>query len=67
VSLRAGTPGDGETFQWIETLYGDLTLMALDTHRYLRVEADGRVTSDSRGPSPDPSEGTDLRWRILTR
>ena len=29
VSLRAGAPGDGETFQWIETLYGDLVLMSL--------------------------------------
>ena len=63
VSLRTGTPGDGETFQWIETPYGDLTLMALSTHRYLRVEPDGRLTSDSRGPSPDPAEGTALRWR----
>jgi hypothetical protein len=64
VSLRGGTPGDGETFQWIETPYGDLTLMALSTHRYLRVETDGRVTSDSRGPSPDASEGTDLQWQV---
>lgn len=63
VSLRAGAPGDGETFQWIETPYGDLTLMALSTHRYLRIEADGRLTGDSRGPSPDVTEGTALRWQ----
>lgn len=66
VSLRAGAPGDGETFQWIETPYGDLTLMSLATHRYLRVEADGRVTGDSRGPSPDAREGTALRWQPAT-
>jgi beta-xylosidase/S-formylglutathione hydrolase FrmB len=66
VALREGTPGDGETFQWIETPYGDLTLMALSTHRYLRIETDGRVTSDSRGPSPDVTEGTALRWRDVT-
>jgi xylan 1,4-beta-xylosidase len=63
VAARTGPPGDSETFQWIETPYGDLTLMSLSTHRYLRIERDGRLTSDSRGPSPDPAEGTDLRWR----
>jgi xylan 1,4-beta-xylosidase len=63
VSLRAVAPGDGETFQWIEDLYGDATLMSLATHRYLRVERDGRVTSDSRGPTPEPAEGTALRWQ----
>jgi beta-xylosidase len=62
VTLRAGTAGDGETFQWMETLYGDVTLMSLLTHRYLRIEPDGRVTSDSRGPEPDPNDGTALRW-----
>ena len=64
VALRAGAPGDGETFQWMESLYGDLLLMSLATHRYLRVEPDGRVTSDSRGAEPDPNDGTALRWRL---
>ena len=65
VSLRAGAPGDGETFQWMETMYGDLTLMSLSTHRYLRLEPDGRISGDSRGPEPDPNDGTALRWRIV--
>jgi hypothetical protein len=38
-------------------------LMSLSNHRYLRVESDGRLTSDSRGPEPDPNDGTALRWR----
>jgi xylan 1,4-beta-xylosidase len=63
LSLRAGTPSSGETFQWMETLYGDLMLMSLETHRYLRLEPDGRVSSDSRGAEPDPNDGTALRWR----
>ena len=54
VSLRAGTPRDRRDFQWMETLYGDLMLMSLATHRYLRLEPDGRVTSDSRGPRARP-------------
>ena len=46
----------------METLYGDLMLMSLSTHRYLRLEPDGRVSSDSRGAEPDPNDGTVLRW-----
>jgi len=64
LALRAGSRGDGDTFQWMETLYGDLLLMSLATHRYLRVETHGRVTSDSRGAEPDPNDGTALRWRL---
>jgi hypothetical protein len=63
LALRTGPASDAETFQWMETLYGDLMLMSLTTHRYLRVEPDGRVSSDSRGAEPDPSDGTALRWR----
>ena len=63
VALRAGTPRDSETFQWMENFYGDVLLMSLSTHRYLRVESDGRLTSDSGGPEPDPNDGTALRWR----
>ena len=66
LALRAGPPSDGETFQWMETLYGDLMLMSLATHRYLRLEPDGRVSSDSRGAEPDPNDGTALRWRRAT-
>jgi hypothetical protein len=65
-ALRAGPPGVAETFQWMETLYGDLMLMSLATHRYLRLEPDGRVSSDSRGAEPDPNDGTALRWRGAT-
>jgi beta-xylosidase len=64
VGLRAGEPGDGETFQWIESFYGDVALMSLATHRYLRVEPDGRVTGDSPGLEPDPNDGTALAWSI---
>ncbi|MBW8760986.1 MAG: hypothetical protein JF592_00145, partial [Microbacterium sp.] len=63
LALRVGPAGDGETYQWMETLYGDVMLMSIATHRYLRVEPDGRVSSDSRGAEPDPNDGTSLRWR----
>jgi beta-xylosidase len=63
VRLRDGAPGAGETFQWMETMYGDIVLMSLATNRYLFLDTDGRVTSSSRGPEPDPTDGTALRWR----
>ena len=33
VALRAGEPGEGETFQWTENVYGDVMLLSLATHR----------------------------------
>jgi beta-xylosidase len=33
VSLRGGAPGENETFQWMETFYGDIMLMSLATNR----------------------------------
>ena len=66
MSLRAGAPGDGETFQWMETPYGDLILMSLRTHRYLRLEPDGTVTGDGLGAEPDPADPVLLRWQVAT-
>jgi len=63
VRLRAGAPGENETFQWMETMYGDIVLMSLATNRYLFLANDGRVTASSRGPEPDRSDGALLRWR----
>src|SRR5262249_17527453 len=44
VRLRGGGPGESETFQWMETMYGDIVLMSLATNRYLFLDRDGRVT-----------------------
>jgi len=44
--------------------YGDVALLSLATHRYLRLELDGRVTSDGLGLEPDPNDGAALAWRI---
>lgn len=60
--LRACEPGDAETFQWMETVYGDLLLMSLVTHRYVQI-APGRsaVYADQPGPRSDRSDGVCLR------
>jgi beta-xylosidase len=58
-TLRSGEPGDRETFQWTENVYGDVMLLSLATHRYLRREPEsGRVTADHRGPKPDRKDGS---------
>jgi hypothetical protein len=63
VSIREGRLGTPETFAWIETFDGDLTLLSLTTHRYLRVNPqDGRVLADSPGPKPDGRDGVRLLW-----
>ena len=64
VTLRPGEPGEAETFQWIESVYGDLMLLSLATHRYLRV-VPGQITADQPGPRPDRSGGVSLRWERL--
>jgi xylan 1,4-beta-xylosidase len=54
----AGAPGTKETFQWMETMDGDVVLLSLATNRYLRRDpASGRLTADSPGPLPDGSDG----------
>jgi xylan 1,4-beta-xylosidase len=63
VSFHAGTIGEGETFQWIETFTGDLTLMSLKTHRYLRANFNtGELTADCPGPEPTGPDGARFDW-----
>jgi hypothetical protein len=63
VSLKAGAPGTAETFQWIETMTGELTLMSLETNRYLRVDfATGKLLADSPGPEPNGPPGVRFDW-----
>ena len=68
VSLRAGDAGPSETFQWIETFTGELILMSLSTHRYLRLDAaSGTLRADSPGPHPNGRDGVRWEWRLADR
>jgi len=63
VSLRSGILGDSETFQWMETFTGELILLSLETHRYLRFDTDSnRIMADSPGPRPDGKDGARFDW-----
>lgn len=63
MTLRVCEPGDAETFQWMETVYGDLLLMSLITHRYVQI-APGRpaIFADQPGPRSDRRDGACLGW-----
>jgi xylan 1,4-beta-xylosidase len=67
ISLSSGTPNTAETFQWIETYKGELTLMSLKTNRYLRVDfSSGGLRADSPGPEPNGPEGVRFDWRTAS-
>jgi hypothetical protein len=55
--LKPGAAGAGETFQWMETIYGEPMLMSLVTNRYLTVDpASGQVSATSPGARPDRAD-----------
>ncbi|WP_224702678.1 glycoside hydrolase family 43 protein [Devosia aquimaris] len=59
-----GLPGSATEFQWVETPTGELILMSLATHRYLRIHDDGMVRADSPGPRPDGLDGVRFRFIV---
>jgi beta-xylosidase len=66
VIVVTDAPTAAETFQWTETPYGDLMLLALATHRHLRVDPHtGIVSADQPGPLPDRSDGSCWRWSMV--
>ncbi len=64
VTLKKGVPTDNETFQWMETPYGDLVLLSLSSHYYLKIDpASGALSADSPGPNKNRKDGTCLNWK----
>jgi xylan 1,4-beta-xylosidase len=64
VSLSAEKPSNAQSFQWIETPYGELVLMSLVTNRFLRIDpATGIVKADSPGPQSDGKDGVRFVWK----
>lgn len=63
VTLVVRRSGTAQTFQWIETPTGEVVLMSLATHRFLRVDPQtGEIRADSPGPMPDDSDGARFVW-----
>ena len=70
VRIRRGlaTPGESEMFQWIDQLRGDLTLLSLATHRYIKSAPEdvGPVSAHHPGPCPTRRDGSCFLWEIST-
>jgi xylan 1,4-beta-xylosidase len=59
------TPGQAESFQWIETPNGDLVLMSIETHRFLRIDPSTKlIAADSPGPEPGGKDGVRFLWKL---
>nr|MCU0793838.1 glycoside hydrolase [Opitutaceae bacterium] len=65
VDLRSGPPTASESWQWTETVYGDLILLSVATHRHLRVHPEtGALSADHPGPLPNRADGSCFDWTL---
>ena len=63
ISLRKGKPAFAETFQWMETLYGDTILLSLATERYLQAGHECALSANWTGPKPNRKDGSCFGWQ----
>lgn len=63
--LTRKSPGEAESFQWINLMRGDTMLMSLVNHRYLATKPNepGSVTASATGPRPDRKDGACFKWK----
>jgi len=65
VTMKAGKPGDAETFQWVDLQRGDTLLLSLATDRYIVAPKDpGAIAADHAGPAPDRKDGSCFAWQV---
>ena len=65
VTLRAGEPGNGETFQWVDMGSGDVMFLSLANHRYLLAKPGQALVGNHPGGSPDHKDGSGFVWRVV--
>jgi beta-xylosidase len=65
--LAGKRPGDAESFQWVNLMRGDIMLMALSNHCYLRAKPNepGLVAASATGPRPDRKDGACFKWKAV--
>jgi hypothetical protein len=65
--LAGAAPGDAETFQWINMMRGDMTLMSVVNHRYLVANPNnpGQVSITATGPTPARKSGECFNWKAI--
>ncbi|HOY22961.1 MAG TPA: hypothetical protein PK002_07380, partial [Cellvibrio sp.] len=60
---KSGRVTPNETFQWMETLTGELMLMSLHTQKFLRIDpTTGKILADGPGAISDNSDGVRFDW-----
>jgi beta-xylosidase len=64
---KAARAGNAETFQWVDLHRGDVLLLSLQTHRYIKAPAAGAVSADHRGGSPDRKDGSFFAWKAISK
>ncbi len=65
--LSGKTPGEAESFQWVNLMRGDTMLMSLTNHRYLAIRPNiaGPVTVSATGPNPARKGGACFKWKAV--
>ena len=65
--LAGQSPGDAESFQWVNLMRGDTMLMSLTNHRYLATKPNnpGPVTVTATGPRPARKGGAEFKWKAV--
>jgi xylan 1,4-beta-xylosidase len=68
VTVKAGKPGDAETFQWVDLHRGDTLFLSLATGRYMVAPKEpGAVAANHPGPAPDRKDGSCFAWATVGR
>jgi beta-xylosidase len=64
--LASASPGNAETFQWINLMRGDTAFMVLSDHHYLTTKPNtpGPVAVNATGPTPARKGGECFKWKI---
>ena len=65
--LAGKSPGNAESFQWVNLMRGDTMLMSLTNHRYLATKPNepGPVTVSATGPRPARKDGACFKWKAV--
>lgn len=66
-TLEKKRSDDSQTFQWIELVRGDVLLMSLVNHRYLRCAENGRLESTAVGAEFNRKNGASFKISLTSK
>lgn len=67
VRIEKNDLAEASSFQWQPMINGDIMLLSLVNHRYLKVDPDAGslCSADARGARPDHQGGACFKWRLV--